>query len=85
MEEFLMFIQLIFMLILFLLGWLWGWLWPSLLMLVVVIGAVYFGRKLRNRQEIGDEPPITPQPLPRTQGEDSSNQEEEKIQPENEN
>lgn len=44
---------------------------------VVVIGAVYFGRKLHNRQEIGDEPSIAPQPLPRTQAENSSNQEAE--------
>ena len=40
---------------------------------VVVIGAVYFGRKLHNRQEIGDEPSIAPQPLSRTQAENSSN------------
>ena len=47
---------------------------------VVVIGAVYFGRKLHNRQEIGDEPSIAPQPLPRTQAENSSNQEAEKSE-----
>ena len=58
---------------------------PILLILGVVSGAVYFGRTLHNRQEIGDEPSIAPQALPTTQSEESSNQEEGKIQPGKEN
>ena len=54
-------------------------LWPILLMLVVVIGGVWLGCKMTYK------PPIAPQPLPRTQSEESSNQEEEKIQPGKEN
>ena len=53
-------------------------LWPILLMLVIVLGGVWLGCKMRYK------PPIAPPPLPRTQSEESSNQEEEKIQPENE-
>jgi len=52
---------------------------PILLILVVVIGGVLLGCKMRYK------PPIAPPPLPRTQSEESSNQEEEKIQPGKEN
>ena len=52
---------------------------PILLILVVVIGGVWLGCKMRYK------PPIAPPPLPRTQSEESSNQEEEKIQPGKEN
>ena len=58
-------------------------LWPILLMLVIVLGGVcggvWLGCKMRYK------PPIAPPPLPRTQSEESSNQEEEKIQPGKEN
>ena len=50
-----------------------------LLILVVVIGGVLLGCKMRYK------PPIAPAPLPRTQSEESTNQEEEKIQPGKEN
>ena len=50
-----------------------------LLILVPVIGGVLLACKMRYK------PPIAPPPLPRTQSEESSNQEEEKIQPGKEN
>ena len=49
------------------------------LILVVVIGGVLLGCKMRYK------PPIAPPLLPRTQSEESSNQEEGKIQPGKEN
>ena len=52
---------------------------PILLILVPVIGGVLLACKMRYK------PPIAPPPLPRTQSEESSNQEEEKIQPGKEN
>ena len=54
-------------------------LWPIWLMLGVVIGVVWLGCK------VGKKTPIALQPLPTTQSEESSNQEEEKIQPGKEN
>ena len=56
----------------------------AVLVIGVVIGVVCW--RMAKRREMGYKPPIAPQPLPRTQWvlEESSNQEEEKIQPENE-
>ena len=56
----------------------------AVLVIGVVIGVVCW--RMAKRREMGCKPPIAPQPLPRTQWvlEESSNQEEEKIQPENE-
>ena len=49
---------------------------PGLILIaVLVLGGVWLGCKMRYK------PPIAPPPLPRTQSEESSNQEEEKIQP----
>jgi membrane protein implicated in regulation of membrane protease activity len=48
---------------------------------VIVVVWAYFAWRMRKRREIGDEPSIAPQPLPRTQAENSSNQEEGKIHP----
>ena len=46
---------------------------------VFVIGVVwaYFAWRMRERREIGGKPPIAPQPLPRTQSDESSSQEAE--------
>ena len=56
----------------------------AVLVIGVVIGVVCW--RMAKRREMEYKPPIAPQPLPRTQWvlEESSNQEEEKIQPENE-
>ena len=59
-------------------------LWPLWLMLGVVIGVVCLWN-MRKGWKMGYKSPIAPQPLPRTQSEESSNQEEEKIQPGKEN
>ena len=49
---------------------------PGLILIaVLVLGGVWLGCKMRYK------PPTAPPPLPRTQSEESSNQEEEKIQP----
>ena len=62
-------------------------LWPIWLIMGIVAVGVSLGRM--KRREIGDKsstalqplPQTLPQTLPRTQSEESSNQEEEKIQP----
>ena len=58
-------------------------LWPIWLIMGIVAVGVSLGRM--KRREIGDKPSTAlqplPQTLPRTQSEESSNQEEEKIQP----
>ena len=58
-------------------------LWPIWLIEGIVAVGVSLGRM--KRREIGDKPSTAlqplPQTLPRTQSEESSNQEEEKIQP----
>ena len=58
-------------------------LWPIWLIMGIVAVGVSLGRM--KRREIGDKPSTAlqplPQMLPRTQSEESSNQEEEKIQP----
>ena len=62
---------------------------PGLILIAVLVIGVVIGvvcLRMAKRREMGYKPPIAPQPLPRTQWvlEESSNQEEEKIQPENE-
>ena len=58
-------------------------LWPIWLIEGIVAVGISLGRM--KRREIGDKPSTAlqplPQTLPRTQSEESSNQEEEKIQP----
>ena len=63
-------------------GFLLGPILLILLILVVVIGGVWLGCKMIWLGcKMRYKPPIAPPPLPRTQSEESSNQEEEKIQP----
>ena len=62
-------------------GFLLGPILLILLILVVVIGGVWLGCKMRYKPPIAP-PPLPPPPLPRTQSEESSNQEEEKSNPE---
>ena len=50
----------------------------AVLVIGVVIGVVCW--RMAKRREMGYKPPIAPQPLPRTQAENSSNQEAEKSE-----